>query len=100
MYHLSRVSAPTIFKAFETIELDSGELTSFLDKNNRKRYNVPDHWVPHLVRIEWALRELPPSELETLCVGEDSEQRLIKFRSMELHMAYCFLADFFDGWVS
>ena len=65
---------PALHKAFEIVSHDGGAGCGYPD------YAVPDHHRMQLGAIETALSELSDDDLETFCIGEQTEQLAIRDR--------------------
>jgi hypothetical protein len=84
---------PALHKAFEIISHDGGAGCGYPD------YAVPEHHRMQLGLIEAALAELDDDELDTFCIGEESEQIAIRDRdggTLALAWAHDLLGKFFN----
>lgn len=90
-HRVTAVSHPSLFEAFETISHDSG------GKAGWHSYFVPHAWRPKVAAADAALSTLSPDEMQTFCIGEQTESGAIAARSPELKAAHDLLNAFFDN---
>lgn len=89
---VTKGSHPHLFEAFDSISHDSGGCC-------HDNYRVPARHLARLAEAEAALATLSKDDLETFCIGEQSEMETIRQRSPELGRTHDLLCAFFDGWI-
>lgn len=78
---------PNLMAAFRLIAEDNA-------MPMRSQFNVPGKWVDKFAVAEQELALLTPNDLETLCMGEETEQRVVAERCPTADKV---LLDAFDG---
>lgn len=85
-------SSPRLHRAFEIISHDRGSGAG------HATYSVPPKWVSAIPVAEVVLGRLCDEDLETLCIGEVSEQEQIAGLSAAHEMTSRMLEAFFEDW--
>jgi hypothetical protein len=83
---------PCLFEAMDAITHDGGG-------GCHAHYNVPAGWAEALPRMEAVMRRLTPEQLETVAIGECSEQEAIVREFEGLGVAHIFLNAFFEDFI-
>lgn len=89
---VTEASHPTLFECFETISHDCGSGAGHTN------YSVPPEWAPHLQNLEEAIKPLSAEEVQTFCIGCETEVAVIAARSEILTTAGKMLTCFWADW--
>lgn len=95
-FEVTAAAFPSLHRAFESISHDSGAGCGY------ESYPVPARHHMQIGAIEAALAALGPEDMETFCIGEQSEAEAIRQRdggSLALDWAAQLLVEFFEGFL-
>lgn len=90
---ITPTSHPHIYGAFLAIDYDSG-----MPSAHPEHYDVPGLWDEELPAIEASLAKLSANDLETLTIGDVSDQEEMVKATPELDRASALFAGFFSDW--
>lgn len=83
---------PLLFEGMDAITHDGGG-------GCHAHYNMPHGWAEALPRMETVLGRLTPEQLETIAIGECSEQEAIVREVEGLDVVHRFLNAFFEDFI-
>lgn len=92
-YRANPTLTPAIWAAFEIIANDAGAGYQWLEKHRE----IPPRHAEHVYTYERWLRALSNDDLETFCIGEESDQQRLMSRSGGVAVA-AFLTEFWASW--
>jgi len=93
-YRVNTAYTPAIFNAFQIITSDSGAGVEWFEIHR----TVPARHADQIYKYERWLRALDFGDLQTFCIGEETEQKALRDARPGGEDVAKFLTDFWMGW--